>query len=255
MKRQRDLIHFLTDELKAFDGVKSIFLKGSLASDTGDEYSDVDLYCMVDETCYDDLLDKRETLVKKYKPIVYQSHVNFGNPQIIVIYDNNLHLDLYMIKEVPTSRLDSVKVLYDPEGLLMNYTKQKRIDDDETIIEHLSDVIYTFHELDIAIKRNDDLWAMRLISHITADLSMVLCTMYEFEKPVLHMKGIYHKLPDKYKVKVDGILETMTPKHLNSCIDKVIELTDEIISSQTSELIEQLDTRYLTFVKTEMFRK
>jgi len=254
MNRQQELIKFLIEELKTYDGVKSLFLKGSMANDTGDEYSDVDFYCLVDENYYDDLLNKREMIVKKYKPIVYQSYVNFGYPQIIVIYDNNLHLDLYIIKEVPGKGLDSIKALYDPCNLLNNYQKEVRKDDDNLIIEHLSDVIYTFNELDIAIKRKDDLWAMRLISHMMADLSLVLCTMYEFEKPVLHMKGIYHKLPEELKLKVDDILEVMTPKYIVSCINKVIYLVDEIISSQTAQVKEQLDTSYLTYIKTEVFK-
>ncbi|MBI9011412.1 MAG: nucleotidyltransferase domain-containing protein [Clostridiales bacterium] len=253
MNRQQELITFLIEELKTYNGVKSLFLKGSLANDTGDEYSDVDFYILVDEAHYDELLDRRETVVKKFKPIVYQSHVNFGQPQVIVIYDNNLHLDLYVIKDIPLNGLDSIEVLYDPDDLLINYRKEVRKDDNKLIIEHLSDVIYTFHELDIAIKRKDDLWAMRLVSHMMADLSLVLCTMYELEKPVLHMKGIYHKLPKELKVKVDEILESMTPKHLMSCIDKVILLTDEIISSRPNEVKERLDTTYFNFVKTEVF--
>jgi len=209
---------------------------------------------LVDENYYDKLLKKRETIVKKYKAIVYQSYVDFGHPQIIVIYDNNLHLDLYIIKEVAVKGRDYIKALYDPNNLLKNYQKEGRIDDDNLIIEHLSDVIYTFHELDIAIKRKDDLWAMRLISHMMADLSLVLCTMYEFDKPVLHMKGIYHKLPETLKLKVDDILEVMTPIHIGCCINKVINLVDEIISSQTTQVKEQLDTMYLTYIKTEVFK-
>jgi len=254
MSRQQEVIKFLIEELKKNDGVKSLFLKGSLASDTGDEYSDVDFYCLVDEKHYDELLKKREMIVKKYKPIVYQSYVNFGHPQIIVIYDNNLHLDLYIVKEVPVNGRDYIKALYDPNNLLNAYKKEVRLDDDHLIIEHLSDVIYTFHELDIAIKRKDDLWAMRLLSHMMADLSLVLCTMYESEKPVLHMKGIYHKLPETLKLKVDDILEVMTPKYIVSCINKVISLVDEIISSQTTQVKEQLDTTYLTYIKTEVFK-
>lgn len=255
MSRQQELITFLIEELKSYDGVKSFFLKGSLANDTGDEYSDVDFYCLVDESYYEDLLKKREPLLKKYKPIVYQSYVNFGQPQIVVIYDNNLHLDFYMIKETPVKGLDAIKVLYDPEELLIDYQKEVRLDDNQMIIEHLSDVIYTFHELDIAIKRKDDLWAMRLLSHMMADLSLVLCTMYEFEKPVLHMKGIYHQLPIELKVKVDDILEIMTSKHLMRCTNKVIHLTDEVISSQTDDLQELLDTTYFTYAKTEVFNR
>lgn len=255
MSRQQELITFLIEELKLCDGVKSLFLKGSLANDTGDEYSDVDFYCLVDESCYDDLLKKRERLLKKYKPIVYQSYVNFGHPQIVVIYDNNLHLDFYIIKETPVKGPDAIKVLYDPEDLLIDYQKDVRIDDNKIIMERLSDVIYTFHELDIAIKRKDDLWAMRLLSHMMADLSLVLCTMYEFEKPVLHMKGIYHKLPNELQVKVDEILEIMTPNQLMHCTNKVIHLTDEMISSQTNDLQELLDTTYFTYVKTEVFGK
>lgn len=42
-----DAINVVVGALKDDSAVRALFLKGSLAKDVGDEYSDVDLYCLV----------------------------------------------------------------------------------------------------------------------------------------------------------------------------------------------------------------
>ena len=73
MLRQEALIAFLLEELKSYKGVKAMYLKGSLASGTDDEYSDVDFYCLVEEEYYESLLQKRQEILSMFRPIVYTS--------------------------------------------------------------------------------------------------------------------------------------------------------------------------------------
>lgn len=72
-------------------------------------------------------------------------------------------------------------------------------------MDSLSGVIYTFHELDIAIKRKDDLWVMRLLSH---------------------MKGIYVLLDSVHKESLDSILSLTSPMTFNACTHEMIKLLD-----------------------------
>jgi predicted nucleotidyltransferase len=253
MTRQDHLIKFLVDNLKDRPGIKALYLKGSLASGTGDVYSDVDFYCLVAPSYYEELLSIRESFLVSYMPIIYMSHVNFLHPQIVAIYDNNLHLDFYTTQDFDEVGKDDIKILYDETNQLHHYKKQSRRDTPDVIIDHMSDVIYTFHELDIAIKREDHLWAMRLTSHILADISLVLCTIYDRHKPVLHMKGVYHLIPDQIRVMIDSIINNMTIENRNTCINHIINLVDEVCLLLDDDMLDKLDRTYLDYIKKHIF--
>lgn len=252
MNKQQELIEFLTNRLTKIEGVKALFLKGSLSSDTHDIYSDVDFYCLVTKETYKILMEERQDFLSSYRPVVYWSEVNFGNPQAIVIYDNCLHLDFYLTTKIPSNGTETLKVLYDPMKLIEDYQRLQREDEAE-VIEYMSDIFYTFHELDIAIKRCDDLWANRLLSHMMAYLSLVHCHLFCPEKSVLHMKGVYLKLPDHLKFLMDQVLKYMVPAHFDIAIQAFIQLVDETIKILSSSLKKQLDMRYYDFMKKEVF--
>lgn len=254
MNRQETLIEHLKDELRTYPGVRAMYLKGSLANDAGDNYSDVDFYCLVDEKHYEGLLKDRIKILSSFKPIVYESYVNFGYPQIIVIYDNNLHLDFYVTKDIPENSTSHIKTIFDPEKLLHSYQTIKR-DDGDSMVHRLSEIIYTFHELDIAIKRSDDIWSMRLMSHMICDLGLVFSSMYCSENPVVHLKGVYAYLPNHYQEMMDDILVAMTPKDISICIIKFIELYDQVIDSLDDEKKAQIDFRYYDYIKAHVFRR
>lgn len=246
--RQKELIDFLVNRLKSIQGVNALFVKGSIGRKESDKYSDVDFYCIVEERIFDDMMLKREDILKEYRPILYNEKVNFGIPQIIVIYDNNLHLDFYLTKEVPKEGTDEIMSLYDPDNVLNRYKRIRNITENKEIISYLNSAIYTLHEIEIAYRRKDILWTTRLASHMLADLSLVLSFMYDKEKPVLHMKRLQSKLPKHTNDKIQLILELMTPKKLKDCVLNLINLCEGIINEQKSEIKKSLHIKYLEYM-------
>jgi predicted nucleotidyltransferase len=94
---QQNIIRKLTTLLKKENIVAALFLKGSIARGTADRYSDIDYYCLIHKNSMQEIMDKRKKIVTSIGKIIYLEEVNFGNPQLIVIYDNEVHLDLYLI--------------------------------------------------------------------------------------------------------------------------------------------------------------
>jgi len=248
-QRQSELIEYLVTQLTALEGVKALYLKGSVASGTDDAFSDVDFYCLTDEASCETIMGQREALLEAFRPIIYKSHVNFGTPQIIVIFDHDLHLDFYVTKDVPFEDSSQIKVLYDPECLLADYKSIKRVDDPEEIKAYLDDAIYTLHELNIAIQRNDYLWAIRLETHILAYLSLVLSHLFEPDRPVLHMKGVYHHIPEDLQQDFTEILANMSSDRIEDNLKLLIKLIDKIITNQSREMISGLNLAYLEYLK------
>jgi predicted nucleotidyltransferase len=120
---QQNIIRKLTTLLKKENIVAALFLKGSIARGTADRYSDIDYYCLIHKNSMQEIMDKRKKLVTSIGKIIYLEEVNFGNPQLIVIYDNEVHLDLYLIDEMPSSGTDAIQVLHDPMGITTSYQR------------------------------------------------------------------------------------------------------------------------------------
>ncbi len=97
-KRQRESIESIYEIMVKEKAVEAIYLKGSIARGDSDEYSDVDFYCLINDTLYEDFLEKRVRLLQNYRPIIYHSESNFVCPQIVAVFDNGLHFDLYSEK-------------------------------------------------------------------------------------------------------------------------------------------------------------
>lgn len=118
--RQIDAIEKVYSAIMKDNLARAIFLKGSIARDEYDEYSDVDFYCLVHENKKEEFLNSRLAYLENYKPLIYYSYANFVGPQIVGVFEDGLHFDLYTVTCDSLTKTDKVKVLYDPEGLLKN---------------------------------------------------------------------------------------------------------------------------------------
>jgi predicted nucleotidyltransferase len=144
---QQNIIRKLTTLLKKENIVAALFLKGSIARGTADRYSDIDYYCLIHKNSMQEIMDKRKKLVTSIGKIIYLEEVNFGNPQLIVIYDNEVHLDLYLIDEMPSSGTDAIQVLHDPMGITTSYQRVDLFISNSDIIEYINETLYHIHEL------------------------------------------------------------------------------------------------------------
>ena len=79
----------------------------------GDQDSDVDLYCLVHEEDLDDRFRKRLYYLRHYQELLYWSEANFVAPQIVAVFSNGLHLDLYTVTLNTLQQTDMIKIIYD----------------------------------------------------------------------------------------------------------------------------------------------
>lgn len=194
---QDDAISAVLAEVKKCPEVKAAFIKGSLATGSGDEYSDVDFYCLVEEEGLQTFLDKRMQVLEKHRPLLYHSHSNFVGPQIVAVFDNGLHFDLYTVTPDKFPLVGEFKALYDPENLLEAYT-HKTSDHSiswEQVEEHFNSFSFTMLEFNAAWQRGDVAWSSRLASHLAGDLGILLRHRYDPQNAQLGTKRLEKVLP------------------------------------------------------------
>ena len=88
--RQFEAIEAVSASLKSDDCVKAIFVKGSIGRGEFDEYSDVDLYCLVEEMDVNDFLSRRLKHLRAYREILFYEDLFIIAPQMIAVYEQSL---------------------------------------------------------------------------------------------------------------------------------------------------------------------
>lgn len=238
--KQYDAVDVISKALIIDRSVEAILLKGSLARQEEDEYSDVDLCVVVSKEGYEELLAKRLYYLEKYQPILYYSEADFGMKQMICIFENGLHVDLYVTTIAHLSKIGQILKVYDPNGILDNYvTIDHRISPKEFggIVDSFC---FTCSEFYVAYMRKDVAFATRLASHLFYDFTKLYRFKTDFTRASLGFKGIlthqtkeanerYMSLLKKIKLEtlLEGVQETMVA--LNELVYNLpIEITANI---------------------------
>ncbi|WP_459848988.1 NUDIX domain-containing protein [Fusibacter bizertensis] len=228
-REQWEAIRQVSEALKSDSAVRAIFLKGSLARGEADEHSDVDLYCLVYEAQRDDFLKRRMDYLLKYRPTVFSEEVYFVAPQIVAVFDNALHFDLYTVTEETIKATDQIKVIYDPEDLLRHYTAQHYPVTEDALREHIDSFTFNLLEFEAAYERGDLIWASRLASHMTGTLSIILRHLYDAENAQLGMKRLSEKLDQDMRKKLTLAVDSIGPSELPKGVILLIDIVDELI--------------------------
>jgi predicted nucleotidyltransferase len=233
---QQNIIEKLTAMLKEEKKVDALFLKGSIARGTADKYADIDYYCLIQNNSMQTFLDKRKEIVSSIGKIIYLEEVNFGNPQLVVIYENEVHLDFYLISEMPSSGTDAIQVIHDPKGIATSYKRVNLSISNSDIIEYINETLYYIYELEIASDRKDLIWHHRIKSHIISYLAMLMDIKNCSEQPALHLKKLYNRLSINDQKKISSFIEASKNDEINEFVNLSLQvIQDEIIKNDLSK--------------------
>ncbi|AWB44115.1 DNA polymerase III subunit beta [Paenibacillus sp. CAA11] len=245
---QEEAVRQISSALKQDAAVRAVFLKGSMAREENDAYSDVDMYCMVDEEEISDFLQRRLAIMTCYQPLIYWSEANFVGPQIVGVYEDGLHFDLYTVTPSSLQRTDRIKVLYDPDQLLAAYQAEDYSMSDREVLDILSEFTFSLLEFEAAFQRRDLLWASRLASHLAADLSLVLRHLYDPGKAALGTKSLHRALdPGILQRLLDAVNHT-SPDRLPLGVQQLADLADELVASLPETAKASWNHRFFDFM-------
>lgn len=253
--KQWEAVNKIAHALKDDPAIRALFLKGSLARDDNDEFSDVDLYCLVHDDAMDDFLKRRITYLQMYKHILYWSESNFVGPQIVAVFEDGLHFDLYCITKKSLKYTDTIKILYDPSGLLSHYQTTPLSIGSEDLVTLINEFLFVLYEYQNAYKRKDFLWASRLASHMSGDLSIMIRSVIEPTQGVLGFKKLEMKLNNRWKEMFYRVMDQLGPSISHRGVSVLLTLFDEVLSKMTNEIISNVNNEFYQFLKNEFNEK
>ena len=251
MKRY-DAVKCVSNAILQDDLVEAIFLKGSIARNEDDDYSDVDMYAVVSTENTDTFLKKRIQYMEEYMPLIYWSESNFVGPQIVGVYENALHFDLYMVHADTIPQTDSIKIIYDKNGILESYKQQTLNILPPTITKQLDEFSFTLLEFEIAYTRKDLIWAIRLFNHELTAVSMFLRFIYDEDNSLMVLKGLYKVIPQDIYDEYLDILENATPTNILSAMKKLLSLADKTIQKLPEALTSPMNKVFFDFMRNRI---
>lgn len=210
--KQRIAVEAITESLKKDKRVKSIFLKGSMGRGEEDEFSDVDLYCLVEEGDLASFVQDRIRHLEAYGKLLFHDDLFIIAPQIIAVYEDLLHIDLFTVTEKTFKQKDYFKVIHDPEFRMRPFEEgQNLLLSDADFHDFAVDTGWFLFQYYKAMRRGNDLWAAEMLQHVMRNFSSVLLQRYKPDRAQLGFKTLEASLPEEHVGKVKKIMGLIGP--------------------------------------------
>lgn len=215
-----EALEILTNSLVKDKRIQAIFVKGSVGRGEQDEHSDLDLYCLVDQDDLSDFLLSRIDHLETYGKLLFYDDIYIIAPQIIAVYENMLHVDLFTVTEEIFVEKDYFKVIYDPYNRLERFEASQTLRlSPEEFQDAVDDIAWFLFQYKKSSARGNDLWSVNMLNHVMTHLAKVLLHRYRPERAQLGLKVLESSLPDAIIENVRQIQENLTPqKHQIACV-------------------------------------
>jgi predicted nucleotidyltransferase len=223
--RQDKAVRSISESLKKDELVQAIFLKGSMGRGENDEHSDVDLYVLVKEDDEQKFLDKRMNHLNAYRNLLFYDDIFIIAPQIIAVYDDMLHVDLFTVTEKSFKEKDYFKVIYDPGNILEKFeATQNLLLSPQEFYDLAVDVPWFLFQYRKAYNRGNNLWGVEVLQHCMFKMAKVLLHRYCPERAQLGMKALDALLPADILKEVNEIYKSLNPETHKQAADRIIGL-------------------------------
>lgn len=206
---QEEAVKVITEHLKEDPLIKAIFLKGSMGRDEHDENSDVDLYCLVDEEDVEAFLKKRKGYLEVYEKLLFYDEIYIIAPQVIAVFENLLHLDLFTVTAETLIEKDYCRVLYDPYQCLSQFNEQLTLSKQE-FIDDVDDTAFFLFQYEKSRRRGNDIWSVHMLNQVMVHYSRVILHHYHPERAQLGLKTLHSTLEGGNLRKLNEIFRFMT---------------------------------------------
>ncbi|MFG6149859.1 nucleotidyltransferase domain-containing protein [Halobacillus sp. B23F22_1] len=223
--RQHEAVNSITRSLKEDELVKSVFLKGSMGRKEEDEHSDVDLYVLVDDE--DKFLPKRVRHLEAYREMIFQDDIFIIAPQIIAVYDNLLHVDLFTVTEETLIHKDYFEVLYDPHQRMEKYSKHQKLTlSDQDFVDAVDDTAFFLLQYKKSAERKNDIWSVKILNSVMENLVKVLLQKLCPERAQLGLKMAERSMNEEALHPINKVYEQLTIKGHPRAAEIIFELLD-----------------------------
>lgn len=231
---------------------EAILVKGSIGRGDDDAYSDVDLYVVVNEEKMKQFLDKRIHYLESYKKIVFYEYVNFVAEQVVAIYEDGLHIDLYTVTRESLPHKDKAKVIYDPNLILDEYNAEIKGTSPEELAERFSSALYYIVEADSAFHRKNYPWASYILSSSIANCAVLLRYLYDKDYAYLGLKKINEVIPCKQYLWLEEASKNLNESGYPLALYKIVKILNYVTDNIDKEILNFFILEFFNWTKEKL---
>lgn len=220
--KQLEAIQIVTERLEQDEAVQAIFMKGSFGRGEADEHSDIDLYVMVNADQEELFLSRRLDHLRSYRPVLLKDDIFIVAPQLIVVFDDFLHLDLFTVTKETLNHQDSIHILYDPHQLLTAHESSLQIEEESTS-DHAFDTVWFFFQYTKSRSRGNDIWATEMLRQGMVHFAYVLAAHHTPDRASLGLKDV----SQRNEIDLRFFYEQLTPMNHENAARVYIERLKE----------------------------
>lgn len=223
-----EALDVLTNSLVKDKRVQAIFVKGSVGRGEQDEHSDLDLYCLVEQDDLTTFLESRITHLESYGKLLFYDDIYIIAPQIIAVYENLLHVDLFTVTEETFVEKDFFKIIYDPQNRLKKFEASQTLQLSAAEFQDaVDDIAWFLFQYKKSAGRGNDLWSVNLLNQVMAHLARVLLHRYKPDRALLGTKALKSSLPTGMLNKMAEIQEQITPQKHSTAVMLIQDLLEQ----------------------------
>ena len=220
--KQQEAIQLITERLKQDEAVQAIFMKGSFGRGEADDHSDIDLYAMVHHNQEESFLSRRLDHLRAYRPVLLKDDIFIVAPQLIVVFDDFLHLDMFTVTKETLNHQDSMQILYDPHHLLTAHESSLQIEE-KTTSDHAFDTVWFFFQYTKSRNRGNDIWATEMLRQGMVHFAYVLAAHHTPDRASLGLKDV----SQRNDINLGFFYEQLTPTNHEKAARLYIERLKE----------------------------
>lgn len=248
MLRQELAVEKISESLKSDSLVQAIFLKGSMGRGEHDAYSDIDLYCLVNEEDKEQFLSNRMNHVHAYRDTILMDDIFIVAPQIIAVFDDMLHIDLFTVTKESFVGGDYFNVLYDPHHVMDEFLHTQGLTLSENEYQDdVMDVAWFLFQYKKSAARGNDIWSVRMLTNVFNHLGRVLLFRYAPERAALGLKTLERSLPESVVFELEEIMEFITPQKHGQAVERISRLLEREVEWIQTQIAE--DEQIMRFMR------
>ncbi|HHX80710.1 MAG TPA: hypothetical protein GX692_06580 [Acholeplasmataceae bacterium] len=246
---QYKIVEVVSEKIIADRICDAIYLKGEIARQEHDEYSDIDLFVLVSEKDYDFFLDKRIEYLQAYHAILYYNFVFHIHPEVICVYDNGYRINLYAVKDRSFTQYGEIIVIYDPKKILAEYKKIPYAFSPQEIGELLNLFSLLANDYHVACKRHDVISCLRLANYLFEEFGSLFRLRFDAENAKLGLKHLLKKSDWESRKIIKEIMALLNQEHHLEAVKMMFIALDGLIANFPLKIVEYVNFDFYNFSK------
>lgn len=176
--------------------------------------------------------------------------MSFGLPQLVAIFDDATHVDLYVALREEIGHEDPIRVWSDPSGLFEGFAWERAAVSDETLARLFSSALYCIVEADSAYRRDNYAWAAKILCDAAGSAAVLLRWPDDPTHAFLGLKKLNQIVsPERYRL-LEGIYAHLSGPELPRAARLLTQALGAFLAEAGPSLRAQLDLRFWEWVRS-----